>query len=346
MKRNRMFLPVVLLAGVFAFATGCSDDDSGTNNNNAPPCNNDGTCDANETCTSCSDCCVSCTLETISGDSHDFLVSELFVPDSSTTAKENGVDIDGDGTIDNKLGSIISLIASQGGDFDVNTLVNEQITDGDLLLIGRVYVDQWGGDDEVLAQVFQGEPVAGATPIEFDGEDTVAIASSSPTDLFLCGRMVGDDLEAGPSNLRIVIPIPDIITLDITLSRAQLIGEVTADGMTDVMIGGGISKSEIENLYSDAVDLVNGMIDDDPTGSTATTILDLLDDNCEPTIEGCDPKPAGCAEDGQIHLDELKCNALLNSALSPDVDFDDEDPSNDLISLGLRIVSAVPVTVQ
>ena len=346
MKRTRTFLPVILMAGVFAFAMGCGDDDN-TNNNTGPICNNDGICDADqgETASSCNDCVVTCTLEGISGDSHDFLVSELFVPDSTTSAKENGVDIDGDGEIDNKLGSIISLIASQGGDFDVNELVNEQITDGSLLLIGRVYVDQWGGDDQVLAQVFQGE-VVDASPL-FDGNDTVAIADSSPTDIYLCGRMVGDELQAGPDNLRIVIPIPDIITLDITLTKAQMIGDVDADGMYDVMIGGGIAKSEITKLYSDAVDLLNDMITDpESSESTVSTILDIVDDNCETTVDGCDPLPAGCAEDGVITVDELQCNALLDSALKPDVDFGDDDPSNDLISLGLKIVSAVPVTVQ
>ena len=345
MKRNRKLLPVILMAGVFAFAVGCGDDSTGDNNNNQiAPCNNDGVCDPDEACASCDDCCVTCDLQSISGTAHNYLVEEMFIPDSSTTAKENGVDLDGDGEIDNKLGSIISLIASQGGDFNVNESVNEEIQAGELLLIGRVYVDQFGDDDEVLAQVFQGVVVNDATPV-FDGNDTVGIGPDSPTDIFLCGRIVNDELEAGPDDLQIVFPIPEIGNLNITLERAQLIGEVTESGWTDVMIGGGISKEEVTNLYGTLVDFVNDMIAEDPDGDTAATILDLLDDNCEPTIEGCDPLPAGCAEDGEIHIDELECNALLNSALSPDVDIDG-DGEEDLISLGLRIVNAVPVTVQ
>ena len=41
---------------------------------------------------------------------------------------------------------------------------------------------------------------------------------------------------------------------------------------------------------------------------------------------------------------ELRCNALLNSALAPDVD-SDGDGEFDLLSLGFRIISAVPVTI-
>ncbi|MDY0001646.1 MAG: hypothetical protein RBU30_10155 [Polyangia bacterium] len=348
MKRNRILLPVLAVAGLFALAMGCSDDDSpGNNNNQVQVCNNDGVCDTadGENAVNCAaDCVVTCTLSGISGTAHDFLVSELYIPDSSTTAKENGVDLNGDGVIDNKLGSIISLIASQGGDFDVNESVNAEIQEGSLLLIGRVVVDQFVNDDQVLAQVLQAVVVGGATPI-FDGNDEVALNPDAPDDLFLCGRIVNNVLEAGPSNLAIVFPIAEIGTLDITLERAQLIGQVTEAGMVDVMLGGGLSKEEIEtNLYPTVLEYLNGEIEADPTGSMATIVLDLLDDNCEPTLPGCDPAPAGCAEDQEIHVDELKCNALLNSALAPDVDIDG-DGTKDLISLGLKIVSAVPVTV-
>ena len=343
MRRDDAVLPSLAVAGLCALVAGCGGDPAGQNNN-TPPCNNDGVCDPDERLLWCLDCSGHCSLVTASGSAHDFLVSELYIPDSSATARENGVDLNGDGVIDNKLGSIISLIASQGGDFNVNESVNQEIADGNLLLVSRVVVDQFGNDDEVLAQVLQANVVGGATPI-FDGNDEVALDPNTPQDLFLCGRIVNNTLEAGPANLGIVFPIPEIGTLDITLERAQLIGNVTADGMVDMMLGGGLSKEEIEtNLYPTVLEWLNGEIAADPTGSLATTVLDLLDNNCEPTIAGCDPAPAGCAEDTVIHVDELKCNALLNSALAPDVDIDG-DGVKDLISLGLKIVEAVPVTV-
>ena len=40
----------------------------------------------------------------------------------------------------------------------------------------------------------------------------------------------------------------------------------------------------------------------------------------------------------------MQCNALLSSALSPDVD-SDGDGEDDLLSLGLRVAAAVPVTI-
>lgn len=344
MKRNLIFLPALLLTGFLV--VGCGDDSTGGGNNNNV-CVVDGFCDdaAGENVHNCpADCVVQCTLADISGDAHDFLVSELFIPDTSATAKENGVDLDGDGTVDNKLGTILALVAQQGGDFDINVSVNAEITEGNLLLVGRMFVDQWGNDDEVLAQVLQAV-VVDATPV-FEGNDVVALNPDTPQDLYLCGRLINNTLEAGPDNLRIVFPIPEIGTLDITLAKAQLIGRTLETGWEDVIIGGGLSKHEIETkLYPTVLDWLNDEIQEDPTGSMATTVLDMLDDNCVDSIEGCDPKPAGCAADGVIHVDELKCNALLNSALAPDVDLSG-DGVKDHISLGLKIVRAVPVTVQ
>ena len=45
-----------------------------------------------------------------------------------------------------------------------------------------------------------------------------------------------------------------------------------------------------------------------------------------------------------ITATELWCNASLRSVISPDVD-SDGDSESDLFSVGLRIVSAVPVTI-
>ena len=42
-------------------------------------------------------------------------------------------------------------------------------------------------------------------------------------------------------------------------------------------------------------------------------------------------------------MDELRCNALMDSAMSPDVDAD-RDGTDDLLSIGFR-VWAVPATI-
>jgi hypothetical protein len=71
----------------------------------------------------------------------------------------------------------------------------------------------------------------------------------------------------------------------------------------------------------------------------------VLDD-----VPGCENVVAGqgdCADSQTppiITATELLCNVLLHSALSPDVDVDG-DGEDDVLSVGLRVVSAVPATI-
>ena len=382
MKRNPKFLFIALLAGVFAFGmAACSDDSAGDECNNdgvcdagentancpadcpAPVCNDDGVCDAGESCLLCANdgCCTECDLPNMGGADYDFIVSEMYLPTSALEAGQNGVDIDGDGNIDNRLGSIIALLVSQGFDGDLNASLNQEIIDGSLLLATRVREND-PTDGDVAVQIFQAE-IFDSTPLLM-GDDDVLIAADTPQDLFLCGQWDGGpELQTDPSDVTIAFPLPSIGLLEVTLTAAQIRtvtdsdseffgdSEVTANGMSNVMIGGGLSRDEIYGpggLIEFLGGFIQGMIDEG--GSTADTILNLFDGNCVAMddIPGCETivaEEGTCLKDDIIHVDELKCSALLSSALAPDVDIDG-DGENDLVSLGLRIVSAVPVTLH
>jgi hypothetical protein len=385
MKRNPKFLFLALLAGVLAFGmTSCGEDvatgdcnndgvcDDGETEGNCPgdcgsACNNDGVCDVGETCLVCpSDkCCTECNLPTMTGTDHDFIVNELFMPTTSQEAGENGVDIDNDGDIDNKLGQIIQLLVSNGLDGDLNETINENIADGDLLLAARLR-ESGNGDGIVAIQILQTE-IFDSTPI-FDGGDTVLVPTGTPQNLYLCGEWdSGPTLETSPANITLAFPLPEPIgTLEVTLSAAQIrtvtdsdnthfaTSSVTSAQMTDVMIGGGLSEEEIYGpggLIEFLADFINDLVSEG--GSTADTIAQLFDGNCVPLedIAGCEtiePDVGECdssADPPVITATELKCNALLHSALAPDVD-SDGDGEDDLLSLGLRVASAVPVTLE
>ena len=70
----------------------------------------------------------------------------------------------------------------------------------------RVIADQLGDDDLVVVRLLRGE-IHDATPV-FDGTDVVAIAPDTPTDIYLCGRLVNDKLIAGPNNPTIPVSWP------------------------------------------------------------------------------------------------------------------------------------------
>ncbi|MDY0001674.1 MAG: hypothetical protein RBU30_10295 [Polyangia bacterium] len=315
-----------------------------------PQCIVDGYCDYEngENMINCYvDCDSICTLTSMSGTVHEFLISELYLPDSSTTAHENGVDMNGDGYLDNQLGSILAMFASQFPDLDANAFVNAEIQEGRLLLVVRLLVDQFENDNAILVQLLRAVVAHDATPL-FDGNDQVALAPDSPHDLFLCGRLKNGILEAGPGNLSLAVPLlgPGLGPLDLLFMRTQVIGPAGPHGLKNVMVGGGLTRDEIETrFYPWLLEWMQTELTTDATGPLAAAILDAYDGQCHPsTAPTCDPTPLGCASDGEIHPDELSCNPTLSAFFAPSLDID-FDRVKDLVPIGVKIVSAVPVTV-
>jgi hypothetical protein len=95
---------------------------------------------------------------------------------------------------------------------------------------------------------------------------------------------------------------------------------------------------------------MNDVIQADPTDPMAEGMIELLDGTCNDTIAGCEnviPGQGECdntANPPVITDTELRCNMMMTQALSPDVDLDG-DGTPDVISVGLRIEVAVPVTI-
>lgn len=329
----------------------------------APPqvCNNDGYCDLNETLFNCpGDCSPSCDMVGMTGANSDVLVQELYVPDTSQSARENGIDLDGDGDIDNKLGQVIQLLMSNGMEGDINDQVNSSIRGGSFVMLGRVK-GSGHGDDIVAVQTVPGAPFG--SPPAFDGSDQAYVDPEAPTEMYLCGTWQPPALDTTPSMLFLSLPMPGLGTIPLRLSYARVetvqnpsnpfygSSEVLASGWRNVMVGGGLTQDEIRvNLIPMLAVVMQNMVNQG--GSTADTIADLFDGNCVvlDDVPGCESVVAGQGEcaDSQyppiITATELLCNALLHSALSPDVDVDG-DGQDDVLSVGLRVVSAVPATI-
>lgn len=322
-----------------------------------PVCNDDGTCDtvAGENNINCPGDCVGfvdvCDLAAMQAGRapSDYIVTDLYIPISSAEAGTIGADLDGDGDIDNKLGAIMSLLISNGAG-DPNPVLNNDIAQGDLVIPLRLYVDSFSGDATIMALSYEGAPTT--TPPAFDGSDVVDVAAGSPTDIFLCGPYANGGVDVGPGQLLVPIPLLSQ-TVFVPLQQAKVIGPVTETAWTNVMVGGGVTEADVDQVILPALLVYfNGVMAADPFGATATTLMSMFDGNCVDLGGACAGVVAGvgdCADNQPTDVDpltitELRCNALLSSALSPDVD-SDADGVNDLLSVGFRI-QAVSATIN
>lgn len=370
MTRPGRILAALGLAAVVCLATGCKknapaecnddecDPDRGCFVGCGPPCNFDGVCDPSESEYLCEDCDSSCDMG-MSGSEHDVIVSELFLPTSSTEAAENGIDIDGDGDIDNKLGQIVSTLTANGFAGDLNQLLNAEIAAGRLLLLSRMR--ESGHSDGVVALALYFGEIYDATPV-FEGEDSAIIAPYAITNLHLCGEWADPDLETSPSSISLTFRFPGHGYPTLMLDAAQIrtvddpdsiyfgSSTVSETGWTDVMIGGGLSSDEIQhNLIPFLTLYISDRMTLDAT--TAEALATTFDGNCVVSeIPGCEAVVPGEGECDSsldppvITETEVRCNPQLNAALAPDIDYDG-DGEDDLLSLGFRITGAVPVTI-
>lgn len=318
----------------------------------AQGCVVDGVCDAVtcETRWTCPDCRDLCDPAMATSDPTEFVVSsyQSYSPD-----RDLGVDLDGDGLVDNKW----SLVANLVNEYTLNDQEAEvagEIASGQLVLATRVYGDYPGEvDDLSLVQLLLAQ-VHDATP-QFDGLDEVRLAPEASVNVGMCGRD-SEQVYGGPAlsaPLRFPVPWPGAGgTVEVNLQSYYVQGDVSASGGHELLIGGGITPTQVySELLPMLAGLINRIIAAAPDGEETLTLLGLFDgaciqlddvQGCETILNGegaCD----GSAVPPEITVTELACNALLHSALSPDFD-SDGDGVEDLISFGARLV-VVPATI-
>src|SRR6184192_4211421 len=63
----------------------------------------------------------------------NYVVDHITVPTNSAEATASGMDLDGDGDVDNKLGNVIPTLKGLG--VDANAIVNRAIDRGDTILL-------------------------------------------------------------------------------------------------------------------------------------------------------------------------------------------------------------------
>jgi hypothetical protein len=294
------------------------------------------------------------------GPHYAYVASKLSVPTNNNQAREFGLDLNGDKTVDNQLGMVLGTLAGQG--FDVQGTIDQAIAEASIILLADFQSSSFDstsaaglqiklGDMETPAACNAGETykctLAGGAECNsgdtgctcagcgkhLTGAGTFTISASSPDNAAVAGKVVGGTFTGGPGDITLQIALGSAqgIELDLIGARAKATG-ITETGMTSLIIAGALTKEDLDGKVIPAIhaQIAPIITEDCPTpaaadcgcvaGSTGKTILNLFD-----TM----PKDCG------VTVDEIKNNTLIQSLLAPDVKINGKDA----LSLGIKAVA-------
>ena len=293
-----------------------------------------------------------------------YVVNSVLVP--SASAKDYGIDLNGDTKIDNQLGQIIVTLAGQG--LNVQDGVNQALTGGDLiLLLGESSTDAMFQSDSCASTTLQLGQKAAMPDFSGMGHFTPDGAQAAST---FNGPITGGKFNSAPPSTT-THPVTAGVTLPlvagqtpvpIILQGAHLQYTRAASGMvTGGQLQGAIKSTDVQLHIVPAVAslLTNKLQTDNPQTSTDMQIGSLFDTGgkadascpamtCKnPTDGDGDAARKGmCATKGDKIIDvcEVSTNGLVTNLLAPDVQMFDssgaykpnkDNTMKDSLSVGL-----------
>ncbi len=263
------------------------------------------------------------------GDDHFYVANTINVPTSASEANVLGIDLDGDGSVDNALGQIMATLAGVGA--DPQGAIDSFLENGEMLQLFHVKATDLVAATGVGVAAYVGQDAD--DPVDpsnnFSGTGMFAIQPDTPTDSELVGDVVAGRLRAGPDTMPLNIVIgPGTEPILVNLVGARVEADLSATNLGNAKLGGALTAADIDaQLIPGIAAAMQAMVDADCPGGTCApgsageTILGL----------GFDAN-----DDGMITADELRMSALISSLLQPDVDLFDADGNFDPRSDGVN----------
>ncbi len=291
-----------------------------------------------------------------------YVVNTVSVP--SMSAKDYGIDLNGDGRVDNQLGQIIVTLAAQG--LNVQDGVNQALMKGDLILLMNESSTDTAFQSDSCATTTLQLGAATAMP-DFSGNGHFTAGSSAPATFN--GPIAGGKFNSAPPSTTthpvtasVLLPlVAGQPAVPVVLQGAHLQFTKSGTMVTGGQLQGGIKSSDVQLHIVPAVAslLTSKLMNDNPQTSTDMQISTLFDTGgkadascsagtCKnPTDGDGDPARKGmCAAKGDKIIDvcEVQTNTLVQSLLAADVQLFDasgnykpnkDNTMKDSLSVGL-----------
>jgi len=286
------------------------------------------------------------------GPHYQFVAKKANVPTNNNQAREFGLDLNKDKTVDNQLGMVLGTLASMG--FDIQGTIDKAVAEGSIILLidfqapdftktGTAGLKVLLGTNPQPAACNAGEeycntanpPVCTGCSHHLTGTGNFAIDSKSPDSAAVGGKIINGTFNGGPGNISLQIALggTGAIQLDLIGARAKASG-ISDSKIDSVIVGGALTDTDLNTKVIPAIaDQIAPIITRDcPTpavpgcgctaGSTGKTVLDLFDGDITGTTKDC-----------KVSVDEIKGNSLIQSLLAPDVTIDGKMA----LSLGIKV---------
>lgn len=286
-----------------------------------------------------------------SGEHHHYVVSSTLLPTNMATAASYGVDLDGDATVDNQIGSFFASLTAAGG-FDFNIDGAETIANGSVLLLADLQADDLVSASRAGFTIYRGANPSPAPCTDSNdpstcgqhltGAGSFEVQAGTDTDATVLGDVAGGAFTTSESG-RVLVSIgieatPVHLHLERGSVRIAAVTETTLQGGT---ISGAAMSADVQATLVPALQ---------------TTISLAIARDCPggaPPTCGCMAGSEGVSwvnlfdddDDCAVSLAEFQANTMVATYFAPDLDLD-EDGTNDALSVGLGFTAVAATFTQ
>src|SRR5438552_12637393 len=95
------------------------------------------------------------------GTHYHYVANKVFVPTTNMQARDYGLDLNKDGTVDNQLGMVLSTLGSMG--FDIQTTIDKAVAEGSIILLADFQTKDFANTTAAGIQVFLGDKATAMT---------------------------------------------------------------------------------------------------------------------------------------------------------------------------------------
>jgi hypothetical protein len=272
---------------------------------------------------------------------HTYVVSRVAVPASLAEATAFGMDLDGDGQVDNQLGRLVAALSNLG--VDLQAVVSGGIDRGTPILLLNLRTSSFSSTGDARAEVRIGDPAsavpqpcAGPDDVlcrrHLDGTGTFRIAAGSREDVALTGKISSGTFEGGPGAVSLEVSFGGLATVPLQLigarTRATGLGE---DKIDRAIIAGGLTVDRFDTHVIPAIrEQINRLVRVSCPGTTPPDCgCGLGPSKSRALLIAFDGSPRDCS----VSADEIRNNVAVRAVVGPDVTIGSEPT----LSAGLEI---------